>query len=283
MEYQAKGRIHVQTALTIAGSDSGGGAGIQADLKTFTTLGVYGMSVITSVTAQNTVAVRAVHDVPADIVAAQLNAVLEDIGADAAKTGMLASAEIMEVVSDRLTAFALQPLVVDPVMTAKSGAPLMREGARRQFQRLIIPLATVLTPNLHEAALLTGKDIENIAQMRDAAKKLSQAGVRYILVKGGHLAGEPVDVLYDAQDDATVELRGERLNTPHTHGTGCTLSAAIAARLAIGDDVVAAVSFAKRYITEAIRHALPIGDGHGPTNHIAAGKVVAEQMTGRCD
>jgi len=273
----------VQKALTIAGSDSGGGAGIQADIKTFTTIGVYGMSVITSVTAQNTVGVRAVHDVPADIVAAQLDAVLEDIGVDAAKTGMIANAEIMEAVNDRLTAFRLQPLVVDPVMIAKSGDPLMREDARQHFKRLIIPLATVLTPNLHEAGLLTGRHIETIAQMCDAAKELSETGVRYILVKGGHLAGEPVDVLYDAQDDATVELHGERLTTPHTHGTGCTLSAAIAARLALGDDVIAAVSFAKRYITEAIRHGLPLGDGHGPTNHIAAGKAVAEQMTGRCD
>lgn len=265
----------VRTALTIAGSDSGGGAGIQADIKTFTTLGVYGMSVITSITAQNTVGVRAVHDVPGEIVAAQLDAVLEDIGADAAKTGMISSIENMEAVNDRLTAFRFEPLVVDPVMMAKSGAPLMREEARRHFRRLIIPLATVLTPNLHEARVLTGQPVETIAQMRDAAEKLTQMGARYVLVKGGHLHDKPVDVLYDREMDDAVELRAERIDTPHTHGTGCTLSAAIAARLALGDDVPSAVAFAKRYTTEAIRHGPPLGHGHGPTNHIAAGKAVA--------
>jgi hydroxymethylpyrimidine/phosphomethylpyrimidine kinase len=265
----------VRTALTIAGSDSGGGAGIQADLKTFTTLGVYGMSVITAITAQNTVGVRAVHDVPADVVAAQLDAVLGDIGADAGKTGMISNVANMEAVNDRLTAFGFQRLVVDPVMVAKSGDLLMQEQARRQFGRLIVPLATVLTPNLHEARVLTGQPVETLAQMREAAKRLSDLGPRYVLVKGGHLAGDPTDVLYDAERDEATELRGERIETRHTHGTGCTLSAAIAARLALGDDVPSAVAFAKRYTTEAIRHGLPLGRGHGPTDHIAAGKAVS--------
>jgi hydroxymethylpyrimidine/phosphomethylpyrimidine kinase len=256
----------MKTALTIAGSDSGGGAGIQADLKTFCAFGVYGMSVLTSITAQNTQGVLGIHDLPAKFVALQLEAVLTDIGADAAKTGMLSNAEIIEVVSEKVQEHRLTNLVVDPVMVAKSGHPLLREDAREALMTSLLPLATVVSPNLPEAQVLSGRRIATIEEMRKAAERISALGPRYVLIKGGHLSGEALDILYDGQTFA--EFRSRRIDTRHTHGTGCTLSAAIAAGLAKGRSVADSVATAKEYITRAIESGLSLGSGHGPVNHL---------------
>jgi len=260
--------IKIKRALTIAGSDSGGGAGIQADLKTFAALGVYGMSAITSITAQNTVGVQGVFDLPPEFVGLQIDSVVTDIGVDAVKTGMLSNAGIIEVVAAKVKEHALPHLVVDPVMVAKSGDPLLRPEAREALIELLLPLAEVLTPNLHEAKALTGLSIEGLEDMHRAAEAIYALGPRNVVVKGGHLEANPADLLYDGQ--RFVVLRGERIATPHTHGTGCTFASAIAAGLAKGLTVEQAVREAKAYITEAIRHALPLGHGHGPTNHFVA-------------
>jgi hydroxymethylpyrimidine/phosphomethylpyrimidine kinase len=254
-------------ALTIAGSDSGGGAGIQADLKTFAALGVYGASVITAITAQNTVEVRAIHEVPVDVVAAQIDAVLDDIGADAAKTGMLSSAAIIEVVVDRLRAHGPLPLVVDPVMVAKSGDRLLREDAVSALRETLLPLATVVTPNAPEASVLAGIDVEDATTAREAARRIHDLGPRFVIVKGGHLAGDRADdIVFDGREFHV--LSAPRLATAHTHGTGCTFSAAIAAGLAQGHDPLAAARAAKAYLHGAIEHAEPLGAGHGPVNHL---------------
>jgi len=257
--------------MTIAGSDSGGGAGIQADLKTFNALRVFGTSALTALTAQNTVGVQGVHLVPPDFVAAQIDAVLDDIGTDAVKTGMLATADIVAAVAERLTYWRRRlgpfPVVVDPVMIAKSGAPLLDEPARAAVRETLLPLATVVTPNRHEAQQLTGLRVESLDDARRAAAEIKAMGPQWVVVKGGHLAeegDEAVDILYDGRQ--WQELRAERIRTTSTHGTGCTFSAAIAAYLARGEDVPGAVALAKRYITGAIRHAFPLGHGHGPTN-----------------
>jgi len=261
-------------ALTIAGSDSGGGAGLQADLKTFAALGVYGMSAITSITAQNTVGVQGVFDLPPDFVGLQIDSVVTDIGVDAVKTGMLSNAGIIEVVAAKVREHMLPHLVVDPVMVAKSGDALLRPEAREALIELLLPLAEVLTPNLHEARALTGRSIEGLQDMHRAAEAIHALGPRYVVVKGGHLEADPTgtaavhDLLFDGQH--FVVLRAERITTPHTHGTGCTFASAIAAGLAKGLSVERAMRDAKAYITEAIRHALPLGHGHGPTNHFAA-------------
>ncbi len=254
----------IPRALTIAGSDSGGGAGIQADLKTFSALGVFGMSALTALTAQNTTGVFAVHEVPPEVVAAQIDAVVEDIGVDAAKTGMLSSAPIIEAVADRVRHHRIGNLVVDPVMVAKSGAPLLRPEAQEALRREILPLATVLTPNLPEAEALLGRAIRDLAGMREAARALRDLGPRAVLVKGGHLQGDAVDVFYDGEE--FEELRAPRVPSPHTHGTGCVLSAAIAASLSRGLPVQEAVRRGKEFVTEAIRHGLPLGKGVGPCN-----------------
>jgi hydroxymethylpyrimidine/phosphomethylpyrimidine kinase len=260
-------------ALTIAGSDSGGGAGLQADLKTFAALGVYGMSAITSITAQNTVGVQGVFDLPPEFVGLQIDSVVTDIGVDAVKTGMLSNADIIKVVATKVKEHALPHLVVDPVMIAKSGDALLRPEAREALIELLLPLAEVLTPNLHEAQALTGLSIEGLEDMHRAAEVIHALGPRYVLVKGGHLEADPAeagiarDLLFDGQH--FVMLEGERFTTPHTHGTGCTFASAIAAGLARGLAVEKAAQEAKAYITEAIRHALPLGHGHGPTNHFA--------------
>lgn len=251
-------------ALTIAGSDSGGGAGIQADLKTFAALGVYGMSAITAITAQNTLGVRDAFELPIPLIEEQIDAVLEDIGADAAKTGMLSSAAIIEAVADRARRWNLR-LVVDPVMVAKGGAPLLRPDAVATLRAALLPLAEVVTPNLHEAAVLTGHPVATLEDMREAARTIQALGPRAVIVKGGHRTNDPVDVFYDGQ--RIIELREERIETPHTHGTGCTFSAAIAAYLARGLTLPEAVAEAKRYITGAIRHAPGLGHGHGPVEH----------------
>lgn len=259
-------------ALTIAGSDSGGGAGIQADLKTFTVLGVYGMSAITAVTAQNTVQVREFTVLEPSLVAAQMDAVLEDIGCDAAKTGMLGTAEVVATVAERLGRHRVPNVVVDPVMIAKSGDALLAADARRAVVELLLPRARVVTPNLPEAAALLGREVGE-ADMAEAARELCALGAGAAVVKGGHLAGDAVDVLYDAASGELTTVSAPRLDTANTHGTGCTFSAAIAAFLARGMELTEAVRSAKRFVTAAIEGGLSLGSGHGPTDHIGAGRL----------
>jgi hydroxymethylpyrimidine/phosphomethylpyrimidine kinase len=254
-------------ALTIAGSDSGGGAGIQADLKTFAAFGVYGASAVTAVTAQNTVGVQAIHEVPADVVAAQIDAVLSDIGADAVKTGMLFSTAIIEAVADRLRAHGVNHLVVDPVMVAKSGDRLMRDDAVSALRELLLPLAEVVTPNTDEASVLAGIDVVDRASIREAARRIHALGPRQVIVKGGHLDGPTSDdLMFDGEQFAV--LSGPRIATRHTHGTGCTFSAAIASGLAAGCSPLEAARAARAFVQGAIEHAEPIGAGHGPLNHL---------------
>lgn len=258
----------IPRALTIAGSDSSGGAGIQADLKTFTVHRVYGMTAITALTAQNTRGVAAIHAVPADFVRRQIDAVVTDVGVDAVKTGMLANAEIIAAVCAALRDHDLRNVVVDPVFVAQSGAPLIEAHAQKVLLDELVPLARVVTPNLPEAAKLTGFAIESVADMRRAAAWLVDRGARSCLVKGGHLGGaQAIDVFWDGRD--CVELAEERTATPHTHGTGCQLSAAITANLARGLPLAEAVARAKQFITVAIRHGLAIGAGDGPANPLA--------------
>jgi len=263
-ENRSQDKTSIPRALTIAGSDSGGGAGIQADLKTFAALGVYGLSALTAITAQNTQGVRAVQELPPELVEAQVDAVLEDIGADAAKTGMLSSSAIIEVVARCVSRWKLR-LVVDPVMVAKGGDALLQPEAIETLSTVLLPLAEVVTPNLFEAEVLTGRRIETLDDMREAAQAIFALGPRHVVVKGGHRAADPVDVYFDGNTFA--ELRAARISTRHTHGTGCTFSAAIAAFMARGLPVDAAVTGAKNYITEAIRHAPGLGNGHGPVGH----------------
>ena len=252
-------------ALTIAGSDSGGGAGIQADLKTFFALGCHGMSAVTALTAQNTVGVTGIHEVPAEFVIAQIDAVASDIGVDAAKTGMLASPAIVEAVAKAVEANGIDRLVVDPVFISKHKDTLLSEDSVEALKTRLIPLAAVITPNLHEAGGLVGGDITTRDEMRDAARRLKDLGPRSVLVKGGHLPGDrAVDVFYDGTE--FVDIDGPRFDTEDTHGTGCALSAAIAARLAHGDDLLDAVRAAKLFISGAIERALRIGQGYGPVN-----------------
>lgn len=254
----------IPRALTIAGSDSGGGAGIQADLKTFAALGVYGSSAITAITAQNTLGVRMAEELPVALIEEQIDAVMEDIGADAAKTGMLSSSAIIEAVAGRVRQWKLR-LVVDPVMRAKGGDPLLHPEAVHALCTILLPLAEVVTPNLPEAEVLVGRSISTLEEMREAARAIHAQGPRYVVVKGGHREAEPVDVYFDGEH--FVELSVQRIETQHTHGTGCTFSSAITAFLARGATVEQAVRSAKQYITEAIRHAPGIGHGHGPVEH----------------
>ncbi|GAB4557817.1 MAG: bifunctional hydroxymethylpyrimidine kinase/phosphomethylpyrimidine kinase [Anaerolineae bacterium] len=269
----------MKKVLTIAGSDSGGGAGIQADLKTFGALGVFGMSAITAITAQNTVGVQGVFELPASFVAQQIDSVMSDIGADAWKTGMLSNAEIIEVVAERARHYGIERLVVDPVMVAKGGDPLLRPEARTALIEKLLPLAYVVTPNHHEAEVLTGRPIRTVDDMREAARAIHAQGARHVVVKGGHLPADQdaVDLLFDGQQ--FHEFRAPRIDTPHTHGTGCTFASAIAAGLALGLDIIAAVDQAKRYLTAAIRAgvSMGIGHGHGPLNHFL-GKSVLDQL-----
>lgn len=255
-------------ALTIAGSDSGGGAGIQADLKTFTVLGVYGASVITAVTAQNTLGVHGVYPLTAEQVIAQMDAVLTDIGADAVKTGMLMNAQIVTAVADRLRYHRVRQVVIDPVMIAKSGDPLLVDAARAALREQLLPLATVVTPNVPEAAVLTRMTIRTRADMEAAGRKLVAMGAQAALITGGHLEGAQADdVLVTA--DVVQWFSADKVVTPNTHGTGCTLSAAIAAGLAVNLPLAEAVQRAKDFITLAIQKAPTVGSGHGPTNHLA--------------
>lgn len=252
-------------ALTIAGSDSGGGAGIQADLKVFFALGCHGMSALTALTAQNTVGVTGVSEVSPEFVIAQVDAVAADIGVDAAKTGMLASAEIVEAVAKAVSANEITKLVVDPVSVSKHGNRLLSDDAVGALRTTLFPLATVITPNLHEAGALLGRSVGSREDMHRAAEDLLALGPHAVLVKGGHLEGEDAtDVYLDA--DGLTEIGGPRYETKDTHGTGCALSAAIAARLAHGDDLLDAVRFAKEFVAGAIAHGLRIGRGFGPVN-----------------
>ena len=258
-------RQHIPRAMTVAGSDSGGGAGIQADLKTFAALGVYGTSVLTAITAQNTLGVTGIHEIPAGMVAAQIEAVLSDIGADVVKTGMLSSGDIVETVARELNHFRVSLVVVDPVMVAKSGDRLLREDAVGAIRRHLLPLATVVTPNIAESETLADMRIESRDDARRAAHKIVSMGARAVVVKGGHLPGPPLDVFYDGRE--FKEFEGPRIETRNTHGTGCTFASAIAAGLAKGVNVVEAVAAAKEYVTEALRGSLEVGGGHGPLNH----------------
>ncbi len=260
----------IPRVLTIAGSDSGGGAGIQADLKTFTALRVFGMAAITSVTAQNTVGVSGVHDLPPEFVAEQIDDVAQDIGVDAAKTGMLSSAAIVEAVADSIERNALEKLVVDPVMVAKSGDSLLRDSAQQAVRERILPLAYMVTPNASEAEVLAGMRIAGPEDVEEAVRRIHGLGARYVLLKGGHLPGsEAVDYLFDG---VTVQrFAAPRIATKNTHGTGCTYSAAIAAFLARGDAPAEAVQHAKYYLTGAIQHSFALGSGHGPLNHFWQG------------
>ena len=221
--------------LTIAGSDSAGGAGIQADLKAITLLGGYGMSVLTALTAQNTLGVQAIHEVPADFVGKQIDAVLTDIGADAIKTGMLANAEIIEIVAGKIRQYRMRKVVVDPVMVAKGGAPLLQKEAEEALIDRLIPLALVATPNLHEAAVLTGLKVRSIEEMKEAARRIHEMGAKYVVVKGGHLQGDAVDILYNGK--TCEEIKAPRIETKNTHGTGCTFASALATLIAQGEPV----------------------------------------------
>ncbi len=255
-------------ALTIAGSDSGGGAGIQADIKSMEANGVFATSALTAVTAQNTETVAESHDLSPSLVEAQIDAVAEDVDVRAAKTGMLSAPPIIEAVADCVTRHDLQPLVVDPVMISKTGFKLLKDEAIDTLLDELLPLATVITPNVHEASHLTEvDDIETADDLQAAAEALYEKGPDAVLAKGGHLPGEEeaVDVLVDGSTVRTYAA--PRVDTPHTHGTGCTYASAIAANLAKGHDLPTAVDRAKRYVTGAIRHALPLGHGRGPTNH----------------
>jgi hydroxymethylpyrimidine/phosphomethylpyrimidine kinase len=260
--------MDVKRVLTIAGSDSGGGAGIQADLKTITALGGFGMSVITALTAQNTLGVQGIHEVPIDFVEKQFDSVAEDIGVDAAKTGMLANSEIIKAVAKKIQDYGVEKLVVDPVMVAKGGAKLIREEAKTTLIAELLPRAFVITPNTPEAEELAGITIENVDDMKRAAMIIHEMGARNVFVKGGHMSGDALDILFDGRD--FYELVSERIETKDTHGTGCTVSAAIATGLAQEMSVYDAVNRAKDYITTAIRFSLRLGGGHGPTNHFAA-------------
>jgi hydroxymethylpyrimidine/phosphomethylpyrimidine kinase len=250
--------------LAIAGSDSGGGAGIQADLKTMLALGVHGMTVVTAVTAQNSLGVQGYWELPPEAVRAQLASVLGDIGADAVKTGMLASAAIVEAICDEL-AQAAGPVVVDPVAVSKHGDSLLSAGTLETVKERLLPLATVVTPNLLEAELLTGLTIGDEDAMLQAARIIADMGPHWVLVKGGHLPGNPVDLLFDGSTATRYE--GQRISGRHTHGTGCTLASAIASRLAVGEDMPGAVKSAREYVTGAIAGGFPLGAGIGPVDH----------------
>ena len=254
-------------ALSIAGSDSGGGAGIQADLKSFTAFGVYGMTVVTAVTAQNTTGVQSSLELPLDIVEAQMRSVAGDIGVDATKTGMLSSRSLVDRVASLVQELELPNLVVDTVMIAKGGHPLLAEDAVATLRERMLPLARVVTPNLPEAGALIGRTVHSLEDARKAARALRCADGQWVVVKGGHLedAAEAIDIVFDG--DEITELRSPRYLTRNTHGTGCTFSAAITAGLAQGHDPLQAIQRAKAYVDQAIRHALSLGSGHGPTNH----------------
>ncbi len=264
MSEQAQANIAV--AMTIAGSDSGGGAGIQADLKTFAALGVHGTCVITAITAQNTVGVQQVYPLPPELVAAQIDSIISDLPCHAAKTGMLANAAIIEVVADRVRRYNISHLVVDPVMVATSGARLLLEAAEAIYIDRLFPLAEIITPNAAEASVLLDRPVESIDQMRQAAVALCELGPRAVVITGGHLSDNAIDIVYDSESDNLRELASPKAASAGTHGSGCTFSSAIAAYLAKGSTRLEAIKQAKQFTMQAIEAALPIGEGPGPVN-----------------
>lgn len=264
--------IRIPRALTIAGSDSGGGAGIQADLKTFQELGVYGMSAITAITVQNTLGVHGVYPLPQEAIAQQVEAVGSDLGMDALKTGMLFHAGIIRLVSEQIRKFGWEKVVVDPVMIAKGGAELLQPDAVQALKDDLFPLALIVTPNIPEAEALTGISIRTMEDRREAARYINSLGPKFVVIKGGHdeesvSSGQIIDLLFDGA--AFTELGSKRVQTIHTHGTGCTFSAAITAELAKGMSVPESISNGKAFIQAAIEESLQLGQGHGPTNHWA--------------
>ena len=254
----------MKRVLTIAGSDSGGGAGIQADLKVITLLGGYGMSVITALTAQNTVGVQGILEIPPRFVERQIDSVLSDIGADAIKTGMLANQEMIEVVSKKIKEYRVKKVVVDPVMVSESGVYLLRKDARDAFIKNLIPRSLVVTPNLMEASVLAGLKVNSLEGMKKAAHHIYKLGAKYVVVKGGHLKGMAIDLLYDGK--IFSEMEGPRIKSKNTHGTGCTFASAIATLLARGNSVPEAVRKAKTFVSMAIQSSISLGKGMGPTN-----------------
>lgn len=254
--------------LTIAGSDSGGGSGIQADLKTILSLGGYGMSVVTAVTAQNTLGIQGMVPIAPEFVALQLESTLGDIGADCVKTGMLVNAEVVSVVAEKIAKYQIEKVVVDPVLASEWGSVLLDLEGRKAVVKELFPVAYLLTPNIPEAEILTGKTITTVSDMKKAAKRLQKMGPKYVLVKGGHLKEIPVDVLHDGSQH--YEFSTQRVRTRHTHGTGCTLASAIATRLAQGISLMECIDQAKRYLYRALRFSLSLGGGIGPTNHFAS-------------
>lgn len=257
--------MRLPVALTMAGSDSGGGAGIQADLKTFAALGVFGTSAITAITAQNTLGVADILELPATLVRAQIDSVVRDIGVQAAKTGMLSSAAIIEIVAVAIAEHGILNLVVDPVMVAKGGARLLRDDAVDALRTRLLPLAAVITPNLPETEVLLGRPVRTLDERRQAARDLVALGARAAVVKGGHAEDAmATDLYFDGIQ--LVELQAARISTTNTHGSGCVFSAAITAGLAKGADALTAVHDAKLFVTEAIEHSLELGHGHGPVN-----------------
>lgn len=255
----------MKKALTIAGSDSCGGAGIQADLKTFAAHGLYGMSVITAVTAQNTQGVFAVQDISPEIIEKQMDAIFEDIQVDAVKIGMVSRIDTIEIIAKTLKKYKIKNLVVDPVMVSKSGYHLLRPEAKEALIKELLPMATVITPNLPEGEVITGERISTLEEMKKAAMAIHKMGPKHVLLKGGHLEDDATDILYDGKD--FKYFNGKRIDTKNTHGTGCTLSSAIASNLGKGMDMVEAVKAAKEYITVAIENSFSIGRGVGPTHH----------------
>lgn len=255
----------MKKVLTIAGSDSCGGAGIQADLKTFSAHKVYGMSIITAVTAQNTQGVFAVHDIPTDMIKKQIEVIFDDIHVDAVKIGMVSKTETIKAIADTLSKYSVQNLVIDPVMVSKSGFHLLQPEAKEALINYLLPMATLVTPNLPEAEVITGLKISTLEDMKKSADLIRKIGPKYVLIKGGHLDGEATDILYDGNE--FIYYNSPRINTKNTHGTGCTLSSAIASNLGNGLPMKEAIEKAKLYITGAIENSFPIGKGVGPVHH----------------
>ena len=253
--------------LTIAGSDSGGGAGIQADLRTIALLGGFGMSVITALTAQNTLGVQDVYPISPEFIEKQIDSVITDIGVDAVKTGMLANSQVVKVVARKIKEYRIEKLIVDPVMIAKGGEPLLSKDAIDTLIEELIPLAFLITPNLSEASAICREPVENLDEMREAAKNIYQKGTKNVLIKGGHLPGRSIDILFDGK--SFFEYDSERIHTENTHGTGCVYSAALTFEIAEGNPIHQAVKNAKEFVTSAIRNSLPLGRGHGPANPYA--------------
>ncbi len=255
----------MKRCLTIAGSDSSGGAGIQADLKTFSALGTFGMSVVTSVTAQNTLGVQSVYDLPPDVVAAQMEAVFSDIAVDAVKIGMVSAEDTIGVIAEKMRYYRPEYLIIDPVMVSKNGCPLLKSSAVKALKEQLLPLAWILTPNLEEAQVLVDRELRSAEEVRKAAAEICAMGARSVLIKGGHLEGEPIDTFFDGEK--WTVFHGTRLKNKNTHGTGCTLSSAIAAYLARGLDCEESIRQAKGYVATGILHGIELGHGIGPTHH----------------